>query len=68
MTSDALPPEKLGPDIQRDVQRLLGRCMVRIQQYEITLKSLLVHHEISGPVETLAGQIATRTEKLSVKR
>lgn len=67
MTSDALPPEKLGPEIQRDVQRLLGRCMVRIQQYEIALKSLLVHHEIAGPVETLAGQIEKRTEELSVK-
>ena len=67
MTSDALPPEKLGPEIQRDVQRLLGRCMIRIQQYEITLKSLLVHHEIAGPVETLAGQIEKRAEELSGK-
>lgn len=65
MTSDAFPPEKLGPEIQLDVQRLLGRCMVRIQQYEIALKSLLVHHEIAGPVETLEGQIEKRTEELS---
>lgn len=65
MTHDALPPEKLGPGIQRDVQRLLGRCMVRIQQYEKALKVLLAHHEIAGPVETLAGQPAQRAEKLS---
>ncbi|WP_343735071.1 OST-HTH/LOTUS domain-containing protein [Acidovorax sp.] len=67
MTTDLLPPEKLGPEIQRDVQRLLGRCMVRIQQYEIALKSLLVHHEIAGPVETLEGQIEKRAEELSGK-
>ena len=67
MTTDLLLPEKLGPEMQRDVQRLLGRCMVRIQQYEIALKSLLVHHEIAGPVETLAGQIEKRAEELSVK-
>lgn len=65
MTNDALPPEQLGPEIQRDVQRLLGRCMVRIQQYEKALKTLLAHHEIAGPVESLADQPAHRAEKLS---
>lgn len=65
MTHDALPPEQLGPEIQRDVQRLLGRCMVRIQQYEKALKVLLAHHEIAGPVETLADQPTQRAEKLS---
>lgn len=65
MTSDSLPPEITAPAIQRDVQRLLGRCMVRIQQYEHTLKVLLAHHEISGPVDTLADQPAQRAQKLS---
>ncbi|WP_298209288.1 hypothetical protein [Acidovorax sp.] len=65
MTSDSLPPELTAPAIQRDVQRLLGRCMVRIQQYEHTLKVLLAHHEISGPVDTLADQAAQRAQKLS---
>jgi len=65
MTNDALPPEQLGPEIQRDVQRLLGRCMVRIQQYEKALKTLLAHHEIAGPVETLVDQPAQRAERLS---
>jgi hypothetical protein len=65
MTSDAPPSEITGPEIQRDVQRLLGRCMVRIQQYEKALKVLLAHHEIAGPLETLADQPAQRAEKLS---
>lgn len=65
MTNEALPPEQLGPEIQRDVQRLLGRCMVRIQQYEKALKVLLAHHEIAGVVESLVDQPAQRAEKLS---
>ena len=65
MTTDLLPAEKLGPEIQREVQRLLGRCMVRIQQYEKALKTLLAHHEIAGPVDTLADQPAQRAEKLA---
>ena len=50
------------PDSQRDVQRLLGRCMLRIQQYERLLKAMLAHHEVDGPVETLEGQ----TDRISM--
>ncbi|MGR0116453.1 OST-HTH/LOTUS domain-containing protein [Ralstonia pseudosolanacearum] len=38
---------------QHEVQRLLGRCLLRLQQYEKLVKTLLVHHELSGPVEDL---------------
>lgn len=65
MTSDTLPPEITGPEIQRDVHRLLGRCMVRIQQYEKSLKVLLAHHELAGPAETLEAQQTVRAQKLS---
>ena len=65
MTPDRLPPEKPGPENQRDVQRLLGRCMLRIQQYENALKTLLAHHEASGTVEEIKAQPAIRSEKLS---
>ncbi|RYH65975.1 MAG: hypothetical protein EON54_05315 [Alcaligenaceae bacterium] len=65
MTPDPLPPEKTGPDIQRDVQRLMGRCLIRIQQYEQALKAMLAHHEFAGTVETLQAQPALRAEKLS---
>lgn len=65
MTPDNLPPEKLGPEIQRDVQRHLGRCMLRLQQYENALKTLLAHHEAAGTVEEIKAQPAIRAEKLS---
>ena len=34
--------------LQQDVQRLLGRCMLRLQQYEQLIKAMLGHHKISG--------------------
>jgi len=35
-------------ELQRDVQRRLGRCLLRLQQYEILLKALLAHGDIAG--------------------
>ncbi len=35
--------------LQRTVQRKLGRCLLRLQQYEILLKSLVAHCDIGGP-------------------
>lgn len=32
--------------LQRDVQRLLGRCLLRLQQYERLMKAIVAHHEI----------------------
>ena len=31
-------------DLQREVQRLLGRCMLRLQQYERLIKAIVAHH------------------------
>lgn len=54
-------------ELQRNVQRLLGRCMLRLQQYERLMKAILAHHELAGPVETLESQRSARVEKLSDK-
>lgn len=59
--------EEPGRELQRDVQRLLGRCLLRIQQYEVLLKAILANHELVGPVDTLAAQQAARAEKLAKK-
>lgn len=50
---------------QRDVQRLLGRCLLRLQQYEGLLKSLLAHHELSGPPAQLQARQADRISDLA---
>lgn len=55
------------PEGQLDVQRWLGRCMLRLQQYERLLKALLAHHELAGPVDTLEAQRAANLEKVSDK-
>ena len=65
--TEAPAEEDPRPELQRDVQRLLGRCLLRIQQYEILLKAMLVHHELAGPVEALAAQREARADKLSDK-
>jgi hypothetical protein len=41
--------------------------MLRLQQYERLMKSILAHHELAGPVETLEAQRAARVEKLADK-
>lgn len=57
----------IQPERQREVQRLLGRCMLRLQQYERLMKTLLAHHELAGPVDTLEAQRESRVQKLSDK-
>ena len=36
------------PDLNRNVQRLLGRCLLRLQNYERLLKGLLTHSYLAG--------------------
>ncbi|WP_397380727.1 hypothetical protein [Pseudomonas sp.] len=50
------------PDLQRSVQRKLGRCMLQLQQYERLLKVMVVDSELSGPPERLQ---AIRDEKVA---
>ncbi|MBH3441886.1 OST-HTH/LOTUS domain-containing protein [Pseudomonas luteola] len=50
------------PDLQRTVQRKLGRCMLQLQQYERLLKAMVAHSELSGPPERLQ---AIREEKVA---
>lgn len=55
------------PELQRDVQRLMGRCMLRLQQYERLMKAMLAHHELGGPIDQLEAQQAARVEKFTDK-
>lgn len=41
------------PDLQRTVQRKLGRCILQLQQYERLLKAMVAHSVLSGPPERL---------------
>lgn len=46
--------------LQGEVQRLLGRCLLRLQQYERLLKAIIAHHELSGPAYALETVQAAR--------
>lgn len=41
------------PSLQREVQRKLGRCMLRLQQYERSMKALVANMAVEGPPEEL---------------
>lgn len=48
MASQALLTEDPPLELQHNVQRKLGRCLLRLQQYEILLKTLVAHGDIAG--------------------
>ena len=52
---------------QRDVQRWLGRCMVRLQQYERLLKAIVAENDISGPAYALESIRAQRITDIGSK-
>lgn len=41
------------PSLQHEVQRKLGRCMIRLQQYERSMKALVANIAVEGPPEKL---------------
>ena len=46
--------------LQREVQQLLGRCLLRLQQYECLIKAIMADYEISGPAHALEEVRAAR--------
>lgn len=56
-----------APDLQQEVQRLLGRCLIRLQQYEALIKYLVANHRLCGPAYALARIQAQRVEDYATK-
>ena len=46
--------------LQREVQRMLGRCLLRLQQYEQLMKAIVAHHELSASGSLLESNQAQR--------
>lgn len=67
MVSQVLVTPESPLELQRDVQRKLGRCLLRLQQYEILLKALVANSDIAGsPAELQAvrdAQVASVQKK-----
>jgi hypothetical protein len=55
------------PQLQQEVQRLLGRCMLRLQQYERLIKVLVAHHKLSVPSHDLEQARAARIDSTARK-
>lgn len=53
--------------LQHDVQRKLGRCMLRLQQYERLLKVMVAGMAVDGPVEQLQALQDQKREGLRTK-
>jgi hypothetical protein len=53
--------------LQRDVQRLLGRCMLRLQQYERQIKAIVATQEFSGALRDLEAVRAARVDAATRK-
>lgn len=53
--------------LQREVQRKLGRCLIRIQQYELLLKEIVAKREISGILRSTPVQLAETAPTTATK-
>ncbi|AKS47033.1 OST-HTH/LOTUS domain-containing protein [Octadecabacter temperatus] len=53
--------------LQQDVQRLLGRCMFRLQQYERLIKAMLAEHKLSGPMDALEQARSAQFDRTATK-
>lgn len=58
-------PVELVSTLQREVQRKLGRCLIRLQQYERLMKALAINFEIAGPSDELMAIRQKRGETFS---
>ncbi len=54
-------------ELQRVVQRKLGRCMIQIQQYELLLKEMVAKSEIAGELRAMDAQIANNVAAVATK-
>jgi len=50
---------------QREVQRLLGRCMLRVQQLEQIMRNILAVYDVGGALATFEADRAKRLKKLA---
>lgn len=54
-------------DELRTVQRLLGRCMLRLQQYERLIKAMVADHKLSGPLDALEHTRSAQIDATALK-
>ncbi len=53
--------------LQQEVERLLGRCLLKLQKYEHLVKVLVVNQDIAGPISETASIVAERAAGVARK-
>lgn len=59
--------EPTYPALQREVHRQLGRCLIRIQQYELLLKEIVSKRDVSAVLGCNPVQLANKSSAAAVK-
>lgn len=59
--------DDFNPKTQHEVQRQLGRCMLRLQQYERLMKAMLSLHRLAGPIDELEARQAALVSRFAGK-
>lgn len=67
MTGETPPGEPTYAAAQRDVQRKLGRCLIRLQQYELQLKTMIARRTLTGSIDTLKNSVAANVSRTSTQ-
>lgn len=62
---NARPLSAQGQELQKQVQRHLGRCLMRIQKFERIAKALAAHADLAGTALELAAIQKKRIDKTS---
>lgn len=52
---------------QKEVQLFLGKCILRLQQYERLIKAIVADHKVSGPAHSIEQVRAARAEETARK-
>lgn len=64
---DITGPASALPHLQQTVQRKLGRCLLRLQQYERLVKAMIASSGISGPSRRMRALQEEKTESVQKK-
>jgi len=60
-------PDEEAKVQQREVQRMLGRCLLRLQQYERLIKAIMAANVVSAPLRELEAARAKRAKSVARK-
>lgn len=67
MTGETPPGEPTYAAAQREVQRKLGRCLIRLQHYELLLKAMIARRTLAGSIDTLKNSVAANVSRTSTQ-